>query len=99
MPVSLRVPPEKEEMIRKAAAREGKTKTAFILEAIGEELGVAKSREQAVRELAGWMTHEEAEELRSSLKAFEEIHEGIGLFTRDRHFEHVEQIESIILSP
>ncbi len=76
MPVSLRVPPDKEEMIRKAAARAGVSKTAYILEAIDEKLGVVKNREQTIRELAGWMTHEEAEELRQSLKVFEEIQEG-----------------------
>jgi hypothetical protein len=76
MPVSLRIPPAKEEMIRKAAAKSGKSKTAFILEAIDEKLGIVKNREQTIRELAGWMSHEEAEELRSSLKVFEEIHEG-----------------------
>ncbi|MHC1729548.1 MAG: hypothetical protein AB9866_26685 [Syntrophobacteraceae bacterium] len=76
MPVSMRVPPEKAEMIRKAAARARVSKTAYILEAIDEKLGVVKNREQTIRELAGWMTHEEAEELRQSLKVFEEIHEG-----------------------
>jgi hypothetical protein len=75
MPVSLRVPPDKEELIRKAAARAGKSKTAYILEAIDEKLGIAKNREQTIRELAGWMSHEEAEFLRSSLKVFDEIQE------------------------
>jgi uncharacterized protein (DUF1778 family) len=76
MPISLRISPEKEEMIREAAARAGKSKTAFILEAIDEKLGLVKDREQTIRELAGWMTHEEAEELRASLKVFDVIHEG-----------------------
>jgi len=76
MPVSLRIPPDKEEMIRRAAAKSGKSKTSFILEAIDEKLGIAKNRQQLIRELAGWMSHEEAEELRSSLKVFDEIHEG-----------------------
>ncbi len=76
MPVSLRVPAEKEELIRKAAAKAGKSKTAYILEAIDEKLGIAKNREQLVRELAGWMAHEDAEELRSSLKVFDEIRDG-----------------------
>ncbi|MCU0573696.1 MAG: DUF1778 domain-containing protein [Syntrophobacteraceae bacterium] len=76
MPVSLRIPPEKDEMIRKAAARAGKSKSAFILEAIDEKLGLIKNRGQLVRELAGWMTHAEADELKRSLKVFEEIHEG-----------------------
>jgi len=76
MPVSLRIPPEKEEMIRKAAKRAGMSKTAYILEAIDEKLGISESREQTVRELAGWMSKEEAEELRHSLGVFDEIHEG-----------------------
>ena len=76
MPVSLRVSPEKIELIKKAAARAGLSKTAFILEAIDDKLGIVKNREMIVRELAGWMNHEEAEELRQSLRTFEEIHEG-----------------------
>ncbi len=76
MPVSLRVSPDKEEMIKKAAARAGMSKTAYILKAIDEKLGLVKNREQTIRELAGWMSHEEAEELRRSLKVFDEIHEG-----------------------
>ncbi|MFB3905751.1 MAG: DUF1778 domain-containing protein [Acidobacteriota bacterium] len=75
MPLSLRVPPDKEEMIRKAAARAGKSKTAYILEAIDEKLGILKDRAQAIRELSGWMSHEEADELRHSVKRFEEVHE------------------------
>ena len=31
MPISLRIPPEKEELIRRAAQKAGKTKTGFIL--------------------------------------------------------------------
>jgi hypothetical protein len=76
VPVSLRIPPEKEEMIRKAAARSRKSKTAYILDAIDEKLGIVKNRERTIRELAGWMSHDEAEELRSSLRVFDEIHEG-----------------------
>lgn len=76
MPVSLRVPQEKVELIRKAAAKAGMSKTAYILEAIDEKLGIVKDREQIVRELAGWLSHEEAEELRRATRDFEEIHEG-----------------------
>ena len=75
MPVSLRIPPEKEEMIRKAAAKSRKSKTAYILDAIDEKLGIVRNRERTIRELAGWMSHDEAEELRSSLRVFDEIHE------------------------
>ena len=73
MPVSLRIPLDKAEMIRKAAAKARKTRTAYILEAIDEKLGLAQNREQIIRELAGWMSHEDAEELRSSLRLFEAI--------------------------
>lgn len=76
MPVSLRIPPKKEEMIRRAAKKEGKTKTAFILDAIDEKLGLAANREQLVRKAAGWLTPEDASELRQNLQVFEEIHEG-----------------------
>jgi uncharacterized protein (DUF1778 family) len=76
MRVSLRVPPDKEELVRKAASRAGKSKTAYILEAIDEKLGIAKNRELLTRELAGWMSREDAEKLRSSLKVFDEIREG-----------------------
>jgi uncharacterized protein (DUF1778 family) len=76
MPVSLRIPPKKEEMIRQAAKKEGKTKTAFILDAIDEKLGLEANREQLIRKAAGWLTPEDASELREALQVFEEIHEG-----------------------
>jgi hypothetical protein len=44
MPLSLRIPSDKEEMIRKVAARAGKSKTSFIVEAVDEKLGLHKSR-------------------------------------------------------
>lgn len=72
MPIGLRIPSEKEEMIREMAARAGKSKTAYILEAIDEKLGLVEDREQTIRELTGWMSHEEAEELRASLEVFSE---------------------------
>ncbi len=76
MPVSLRIPLEKEEKIRKAAAKSGKTKTAYILEAVDEKLGLQKTREQIIRELAGWLPHKEAEELRKAVEVFSTIHQG-----------------------
>ncbi len=76
MPISLRIPAEKEKRIKKVAAKFGKTKTAFILEALDEKLGLRKSREQLVRELAGWMSPEEAEELRKATAPFREIRPG-----------------------
>ena len=35
-------------------------KTTFILEAVDEKMGLVKGREQIVRELSGWLSHEEA---------------------------------------
>jgi len=75
MPISLRIAKEKEEMIKKRAGRQKKTKTAFILEAIDEKLGLTKSREEIVRETAGWLSHEDAQELRKALAAFGEVNE------------------------
>jgi hypothetical protein len=76
MPVSLRIPPHKDQMITKAARKKGQTKTAFILEAVDEKLGLTKNREQVIRDLAGWMSHREAEELRGALQVFNRITEG-----------------------
>jgi uncharacterized protein (DUF1778 family) len=76
MPVSLRIPVQKENMIKRAAAKTGKTKTAFIIEAVDEKLGLVKNREKELRNFAGWLSHKEAEELRCATAVFETIHEG-----------------------
>jgi len=76
MPVSLRIPPEKDKTIKKAAAKSGKTKTAYILEAVDEKLGVIKSRQQIIRELAGFLSHKEAEQLRKAVEIFDGANEG-----------------------
>jgi predicted DNA-binding protein len=76
MPISLRIPPKQEEAIAKAAKKAGKTKTAFILEAVNEKLGLGENREQAVRKMAGWMSRKEASDLKAAVKEFEEIHDG-----------------------
>ena len=76
MPISLRIHPEKAEMIKKAAMKTGMTKTAYILEAVDEKLGIVKNREQTIRELAGWISHKEAKELRQSLEIFNRVDEG-----------------------
>lgn len=76
MPISLRIHPEKAEMIKKAATKTGMTKTAYILEAVDEKLGLIKKREQTIRELAGWLAHNEAKELRQSLEIFNKVNEG-----------------------
>jgi hypothetical protein len=43
MPISLGMPPEEEDMIKRVAAKAGKTKTALILEAVDERLGLVQS--------------------------------------------------------
>lgn len=75
MPISLRIAKEKEEIIKKKARRQKKTKTAFILEAIDEKLGLTKSREEIIRETAGWLSHKEAQKLRNAVSVFAEINE------------------------
>lgn len=76
MPISLRIPQKKESLIVRAAKKAGKTKTAFILDAVDEKLGIAENREQTIRDLAGWLGDEEASELRTNLAVFEDIQEG-----------------------
>ena len=49
MPLSLRIPPEKEKMIKVASKKAGKSKSAFIVEAIDEKLGLVKNRESLSR--------------------------------------------------
>jgi uncharacterized protein (DUF1778 family) len=75
MPGGLRIPSGREEMLRKAAAKSRKTKTAYILEAVDEKLGLVKNREQVVRELAGWLSHKEAQELRKAVESFDRVDE------------------------
>ena len=65
MPLSLRMPQEKEELVKKA----------FVLEAIDEKLGITKDREKLIRDMAGWISHEEADELRKSLVIFNQVDE------------------------
>ncbi len=76
MPISLRLPPKQEEAIAKAAKKAGKTKTAFIIEAVNEKIGLVENREQVIRRMAGWLSPEEASDLKAAVKEFEEIHEG-----------------------
>jgi hypothetical protein len=75
MPLSLRIPKDKEKLLREYAERTGKTKSTVIMEAVEEKLGIYKDRKTLVRELAGWMSQTEAVELRKSLSHFDEIHE------------------------
>jgi len=64
---------KKDKMIKKSVAKDKKTKTAYILEAVDEKLGLVKNREQVVRELAGWLSHEDAQELRKAVETFERV--------------------------
>ena len=73
VPLSLRIPPSKEKMIKRSIRKEGKTKSAYILEAVDEKLGLVKNREKTIRELAGWLFHDEAEELRKTTDVFNRI--------------------------
>ncbi|MEA3357875.1 MAG: DUF1778 domain-containing protein [Thermodesulfobacteriota bacterium] len=75
MPLSLRIPPEKEKIITKAAMKAGKTKSAYILEAVDEKLGLVNDREKMIRKLAGWLSHDEAEELRKATEVFSQIND------------------------
>ena len=75
MPLSLRIPSDKERMIKRAASRAGKTKTAFILEAVDEKLGLTKTREEMIREMAGWLARKEAEQLRKAVGVFGNVDE------------------------
>jgi hypothetical protein len=76
MPLSLRIPPQQEKLLKQYAKKTGKTKTAVILEAVDEKLGLKKNRPQLIRDLAGWMSHDKAEELRHSVETFNQINEG-----------------------
>jgi uncharacterized protein (DUF1778 family) len=69
------MPPKQEETLKRAAKKAGKSKTAFIREAINEKLGLVENREQLIRKTAGWLSPEEASELKAALEVFEEIHE------------------------
>jgi hypothetical protein len=75
MPISLRIPPKKEQLINRAAKKEGKTKTAFILDAVDEKLRLVENREQTIRKTAGWLSPEEASRLKDDLKVFGKIDE------------------------
>jgi hypothetical protein len=60
---------------QKSGSQKGKSKSSYILEAVEGKLGLIKEREKIVRELAGWISHEEAEELRKSIEIFDQVNE------------------------
>ncbi len=76
MPISLRLPEHEEKLINKLAKKTGRTKTAVILEAISEKLGTNKNRKQLIHDMAGWLSHEEAQKIRITLQHFDQINEG-----------------------
>ena len=76
MPLSLRIPADKERKLERYANKAGMSKTAVILSAVDEKLGLTRNRDQVIRVLAGWLSHEEAEELRDSVEVFNQINEG-----------------------
>lgn len=76
MPISLRLPEHEEKLINELAKKTGQTKTAVILEAVAEKLGTCKNKKQLIRELAGWMSHDEAAQLRHDLQHFDQLVEG-----------------------
>jgi uncharacterized protein (DUF1778 family) len=76
MPISLRLPENEEKMIKMIAEKTGRTKTAVILEAVAEKLGTHINRKQLIRELSGWMSNDEAQQLRNDLEHFNQVHEG-----------------------
>ena len=75
MPISLRIPPKKEDLINRAAKKAGKTKTSFILDAVDEKLELVESREQTIRKTAGWLSPKEASRLKDDLRVFDKIDE------------------------
>jgi predicted DNA-binding protein len=54
MPLSLRISPEKEKMIQQASEKAGKSKTAFIIEAIDEKHWF-NQRQRTVDPRNGWL--------------------------------------------
>jgi uncharacterized protein (DUF1778 family) len=76
MAISLRISEEKEALIKELAQKTGKTETAFILEAIDEKLSLLRDRETRIRHFAGWLSHEEAQDLRNATAVFEKVTEG-----------------------
>jgi uncharacterized protein (DUF1778 family) len=76
MPLRLKISAGKEKLIQQTSEKSGKSITTFIMEATDEKLGLTKSREQLIREMAGYLSHEEAGELREALNQFNEINKG-----------------------
>jgi predicted transcriptional regulator len=75
MQISLRVPPKTGKRLKSLEAQTGKTKTSLILEALQEKYEPQTSRSQLIRELAGWMSKSECDELRETVDEFNTIND------------------------
>lgn len=75
MSISLRISSDTEKRLKAMADKTGKTKTALILDALDEKYHLKKSRAEIIKELAGWMSAEEAAQLREAVSAFEAVDE------------------------
>ena len=76
MPISLRIPESREKLLRRHAEETGKTKTAVILEAIDEKLGLKVSRRELIRNISGWMPEVDAQNLKKAVEVFDVVNDG-----------------------
>jgi len=60
-------------MTVKAPAKSSKGKKALFSADLDLKEGLPNSREKTIGELAGWLTHKEAEELRQATRVFGQI--------------------------
>jgi predicted transcriptional regulator len=74
--ISLRLPPDVVARLEALADKTGKTITALILDALDETYHPKKSRAEIIGELAGWMSSEDAAQLREAVGAVEVVDEG-----------------------
>jgi hypothetical protein len=51
-------------------------KLGYGWEAIDEKLCFQKPKAEMIREMAGWLSHEETEEIRKAVFVFRTVHEG-----------------------
>lgn len=76
MQVSLRVSPETNSKLQALAKKTGKTKTALILEALNHRYELEKDHSHLIRDLAGWMSKAECDELRRAVADFDTVDHG-----------------------
>jgi hypothetical protein len=75
MHISLRVPAKTGDRLKALEAATGKTKTALVLEALQEKYEPQTNRSQLIRDLAGWMSKSECDELRKSAAELDTVDE------------------------